>query len=371
MTEKRNEFEYDEWCTPESLIPPPGLREKWLTLAHFPADKDPSAPLRELGLDEVDPTVREDVEKDVGRAMWWWSTSEDDAHKKQRSLARVLLHALKAGNGKWFYFQGMHDFVSILILALGETGAEHVLRFLIETQLGHWVDKGIAPVVDISGSVFPLVRLIDPELFEMIHNSGVLPLFCVGWILTWFTHDVEDPYAAFMLVDSLLTCQPHEAERRVVFLCAALIVLVREDVLSRQCDKSSLHFFFTSEMPPIIHHPSPLTAAGNPRGATTPRADAHKPVVEINELLTLARNYQDRISWDQVQRSREQYGVSPMGDMSPSEIPKAVTPHRSKISRANMPLVVCVCLAIIGITAFTIFALSRQGNNTLSRPDKH
>ena len=36
--------EYDEWCTPESLVPPEGLREKWLSLAGFPSDKDPFAP---------------------------------------------------------------------------------------------------------------------------------------------------------------------------------------------------------------------------------------------------------------------------------------------------------------------------------------
>jgi len=254
---------------------------KW---ADFPSDKDPNAQLPEITKEEVGFHVYEDVEKDVTRARWWWSTCESDALEKQKALARVLLHVLKKGNGKWHYFQGMHDIASVILIAVGESGGEAVLRHLIETQLGLWIDKGISPIIDIIGNVFPVVRLADPELFNMIDASGVLPLFCVSWVLTWFTHDVEDPIVAYQLLDCLCSCKPHEAQRRVIYMCAAFIMLVREDVLALQCEKSAVHYFFTTDVPPIVHYPPPLTTAGVPRRATAKKEGVHKPDVEISEL---------------------------------------------------------------------------------------
>ena len=42
-TEQREHIAYDEWCTAESLVPPHGLRERWLRAIHFPSTSDPDA----------------------------------------------------------------------------------------------------------------------------------------------------------------------------------------------------------------------------------------------------------------------------------------------------------------------------------------
>ena len=286
--------------------------------------------MEELGPGEVDEGVREEVDKDVARAMWWWSTSEDDALAKQRALRRVLLHALR-GHATW-YFQGMHDVASVLLLALGETGAAAALAHLATHQLRRWVAPGLAPVVDVIGSVFPLVRRADPALFRALDRSGVLPLFCVGWVLTWFTHDVEDAQAAYQLLDTLICSSSSgddddndgsnnteeaaakAAEERVVYMCAALILMVREDVLACPCEQSAYHFFFTSQMPPLVCTPAPRTAAGLPRRTHTRCANAHVRTIDPSALVARARALAAAHPWDEVQQSRRQYGRTALGE---------------------------------------------------------
>ena len=324
--------------------------------------------VRELGQDEVEDSVREDVDKDVARAMWWWSTSETDAAAKQRALRRVLLHTLR-GHPTW-YFQGMHDLASVLLLALGETGAAAALAHLATHQLRRWVAPGLAPVVDIIGSVLPLVRCADPALFRALDRSGVLPLFCVGWVLTWFTHDVEDPQAAYVLLDSVICCggsgsaeddaekeeeiSSRAAEQLVVYMCAALVLLVRDDVLACACEQSAYHFFFTSQMPPLVCTPEPLTAAGQRRRAHTRCAAAHTRAVDPRVLVARAHALAAAVPWARVQQSRREYGRTALGEPAPDAAHAPQKPARHGLAASRLlPAAMAGC-AVVAAAAFAV-----------------
>lgn len=301
----------------------------------------------------MEESVREDVDKDVARAMWWWSTSEADAAAKQGALRRVLLHTLR-GHPTW-YFQGMHDLASVLLLALGETGAAAALTHLATHQLRRWVAPGLAPVIDLIGSVLPLVRCADPALFGVLDRSGVLPLFCVGWVLTWFTHDVEDARAAYTLLDAVVCCDggsdggSDAAERLVVYMCAALVLLVRDDVLACAPDASAYHYFFTAQMPPLVCAPEPRTAAGRRRRAHTRCAAAHTPAVDPAVLVARAHALAAAVPWARVQQSRRAYARTALGEPVPPPPPQ----HRL-LAPAARPLVAVAGCAVVAALAFAV-----------------
>jgi len=308
-------FKYDEWCPKESLVPKDkNMKERWLGRVGISAnDINCDAKLEDLRREDFDEATYgqayDDVEKDVGRAMWWFSTDEEDVKEKQQKLSRVLLHVVKAGNGKWSYYQGLHDIASVLILVVGETGAYEILRYIAANNLDIWLTKDVQVIVDkLIGCVYPLLSVADKELYDIFKRFDLPPVFCIGWVLTWFTHDVEDPQAAFKLIDSLVMCKDNEAMKKMVYLCGAIIQLIREDVLRiDKMDRNSLHFFFTSpsSMPPIVDDPAnlPLTTDNKLRSALE-RQDGR--YIKVDDLLRVADDMEKEVPWNRVVQARKE-----------------------------------------------------------------
>jgi len=347
-------FKYDEWCPKEYLIPKiTTLKEDWLRRVGLPQDFDCEARLDDLNREDFDVKTYgqayDDVEKDVGRAMWWFSSDEADAKEKQQQLFRVLLHVVKAGKGHWSYYQGMHDIASVLILILGESGAYEVLRFIAAKNLDVWLTKDVQVVVDeLIGYVYPLLSISDRELYDLFKRYDLSPVFSIGWVLTWFTHDVEDPQAAYKLINSLVMCPDGRALNKMVYMCGAIIRLVRDDVLNiEKKDRNSLHFFFTSAMRPIVDDPNDLPRTTDNRlRSILDRPD--RRFIKVDELLREAERLEQKYSWDSVVRARGDIDEQQDRCESNGTIAKAYPrkPINNRVVIIVVLAVVCVVLCV-------------------------
>lgn len=50
----------------------------------------------------------------------------------------------------------------------------------------------LAAVLELLGLVYPILEAADPPLAAALHGSGLPPFFALSWLITWFSHDVED-----------------------------------------------------------------------------------------------------------------------------------------------------------------------------------
>jgi len=358
-------FVYDEWCNKGSLTPQKidEFRRKWLEKIRFTEHEKCFDKLDENGITREDfPIDRygqayDDIEKDIGRSMWWFSTDKTDAEEKQKSLSRVLLHTLKNGKGEWSYFQGLHDIASILILVLGETGAYYALTYLCKSSISLWVQKDIRSITDkVLVYVFPLLSLCDHKLYEKFQEVEALPLFCFGWILTWFTHDVEDPLAGYKLVDTLIMCEPDKAYQYVIYMCVATIELIRDGIFQMEkIDKNTIHFYFTTAMPPIVDDPLnlPLTGDGKSRSAFEKQGDR---MLKVDDIIGGAYELMRKHEWKDVEGTYERLKEDKdRKDESDICNPPVCADRRTSSPKKLLIGIIVLCTAAIG---FYLYATS-------------
>ena len=72
-------------------------------------------------------------------------------------------------------------------------------------------------------------------------RAGVLPYYCLSWVITWCSHDLDDLDKIARLFDLFLSSNPF----MVVYFAAAVVLSRRDQVLELPCDTSTIHSFLT------------------------------------------------------------------------------------------------------------------------------
>lgn len=80
---------------------------------------------------------------------------------------------------------------------------------MMDTIANHYLVDSMAcnfdPIVACLGFVFPLIDKIDPEVGQALSASHVAPHVTLSWCITWFSHDVQDPKVAMLII--MLPCE--------------------------------------------------------------------------------------------------------------------------------------------------------------------
>lgn len=69
----------------------------------------------------------------------------------------------------------------------------------------------------------------------------MLPYYCLSWVITWCSHDLDDLDKITRLFDLFLSSNPF----MVVYFAAAVVLSRRDQVLALPCDTSTIHSFLT------------------------------------------------------------------------------------------------------------------------------
>lgn len=86
-----------------------------------------------------------------------------------------------------------------------------------------------------------LIRLEDAELYDFITEAGVLPYYCLSWVITWCSHDLDDLQKIARIFDLFLCSNPF----MVIYFASAVVLSRRDQVLALPCDTSTIHSFLT------------------------------------------------------------------------------------------------------------------------------
>ncbi|KAG1679158.1 hypothetical protein FOA52_000514 [Chlamydomonas sp. UWO 241] len=157
------------------------------------------------------------VAVDVERSLWSFTPGMCDVDRQ--ALRDQLGRMLNAVVGRYagldprqhvFYFQGLHDVASVLLLGLGsEAAAFGPLCALVTRGLMRDCTRpGLEPVLQLLQLLWPLLSHADRNLAAQLRASGLPPYFALGWVLTWFSHDAKTLDHACRLFDAFLAAHP-------------------------------------------------------------------------------------------------------------------------------------------------------------------
>ena len=144
------------------------------------------------------------------------------------------------------YYQGLHDVGAALLLALPGRSEDHPLppaSAAAARLVGGFLRPHVGPDLEGSMAMLDLVYVLlsqvqqgDP-VWNVLTSVGLPPHFAMAWIMTLFSHDVEDGDVLGRIWDALFATHPVF----VVYVAVALILDNAGPILECAEDFGALH----------------------------------------------------------------------------------------------------------------------------------
>mmetsp|Transcript_18676 Transcript_18676/g.33784 ORF Transcript_18676/g.33784 Transcript_18676/m.33784 type:complete len:296 (+) Transcript_18676:144-1031(+) len=195
----------------------------------------------------------EQIEKDCERSLHQFNvTSKMSAEAKvmkQNQLSRIL-NSVFASDSSLHYYQGFNDISSIFLLVAGESlgqqlAVQSALLYLRDCMRPSF-DYGTKAELTL---VYTLLRRCDPELAAHVEELCLdvspkqFPLFCVSWLLTWFSHDLFNFDTICRIFDFILASH----SLTPVYLTVEILLFQKAEIMRVQ-DLGVLHKFFEKRL---------------------------------------------------------------------------------------------------------------------------
>jgi TBC1 domain family member 20 len=100
--------------------------------------------------------------------------------------------------------------------------------------------SSLESVVEVLSLIFPLLQAVDIQVHDFLMEAGVQSFFTLSWVLTWFSHNLEEFASICRIFDFLIGSHP----LMPVYLAVGLITYLREDLLKTPCDFAEVHDYF-------------------------------------------------------------------------------------------------------------------------------
>lgn len=162
--------------------------------------------------------------------------SDNLRFKLQNELIDLICRIL-VKHDNLHYYQGYHDICLTFLLV---TGVEESLPLLESLTLSHlqcFMEPNMESTLKLLFNILPLVDIINPEMAEHIQKAELGVIFCLSWLITWYSHVMDNLQIVLRLYDFFIvsdTLMP-------VYLGAIIVSERAEEILNIDCDMASLH----------------------------------------------------------------------------------------------------------------------------------
>lgn len=186
--------------------------------------------------DLSDKKMADQIEKDVNRSLNHYSIPSFSmaAYRKQLS---TIMGAIFEQNKDWSYYQGYNDVCSVFLMTLSENLGYHaalsVSHYYIKDFLKSTFEKGVIPALKL------MMKVIQTrsDIYEKISFID-MPTFAVSWIITWFSHALEDSNTIF---DYCIASHP----ATIIYIAAATVIYNGDALLDmEEEDMATVHMIF-------------------------------------------------------------------------------------------------------------------------------
>ncbi|XP_046386155.1 uncharacterized protein LOC124155961 [Ischnura elegans] len=114
------------------------------------------------------------------------------------------------------------------------------LKMLEHVSLNHFRDcmgRTMDATSHLLHHVFPIVEREDRALCDFLDESGVGTMFCLPWVLTWFSHNINNHDIVVRLYDYFLASPVASP----LYIAAAIILHRKNDIFETECEMPALH----------------------------------------------------------------------------------------------------------------------------------
>jgi TBC1 domain family member 20 len=144
------------------------------------------------------------IRVDIDRSFWSLdcakSWGERRMNRKRRDLSNIIT-AVLCRNEPYFYFQGFHDIVSILILVFNDNAlAFGALEAMCERYLVDFMKSDFSSLSKIMKLIMVLIKQADETLADFLEKSSTEPFFATSWLITWMSHDLSMNFHFYVIL---------------------------------------------------------------------------------------------------------------------------------------------------------------------------
>lgn len=179
------------------------------------------------------------VEKDVDRSMWKFTRNIDENERldKRKKLSRVVNSCL-LDDPKLHYFQGFHDVATIVLLTCGEDVALKCLSRISHNHLYEAMNtKSLGGILNVLPLIHSIISKCDPQVAKHLSDAGMdVGHYALSWILTWFSHVIDDLSLVGRLFDFFIPSHPLMS----VYVSAAVVLQRRHELLAVESEFSEV-----------------------------------------------------------------------------------------------------------------------------------
>lgn len=143
------------------------------------------------------------VRVDIDRSFWsldcaraW---SDRRLNRKRTDLSNIII-ALLSHNPGYYYFQGLHDVVTVFLLVFNDNPMTFaVVEQVCQRYLVDYMRRDFSSLSKIMKLIMVLIKRADPELSEFLEQSETEPFFATSWLITWLSHDISKIFEQYFL----------------------------------------------------------------------------------------------------------------------------------------------------------------------------
>lgn len=211
-------------------------------------DEPPEDLTRELELEQItevsgnfkDNSSDKNLVDDVKKKHLNSSLDEDLRNQRElkRKLAQLIVNLLEE-NPKLHYYQGFHDVCLTYMTMLGDGEAFSKLKKLIGSHFNTFMQPTLDETRNYLDMLTILIGLQNKELEEFLEKAEVGTIFALSWVITWFSHVIPNEHDVERIFEFLESRDPH----MVIYLCAAIVLHKRENLISMEPEMSTVHHF--------------------------------------------------------------------------------------------------------------------------------
>jgi hypothetical protein len=213
--------------------------------------------------------------------------TDEGRNHLQDQLTRVITRVLVT-HPHLSYYQGFHDVVLTFLLVLEDEDLTFsIVDILVQYHIRDYLDADIERTRVIMNCIGVLLSIVDPEVASFIQQSGCQYLFALSWIITWFSHVIDNNYDLHRLIDLFLASHP----LMPVYIATALVISRRGELLSLDCDMSSVHPFL-NKMPEDLNFEDIISRGLRIFDQVQPHKMASKGGIRLNQSLLVRTHSQ-------------------------------------------------------------------------------
>ncbi|KAI2796906.1 hypothetical protein BLOT_014603 [Blomia tropicalis] len=177
---------------------------------------------------------------DVDRSLKRFPPSVHEAKRilYQDSLTKMIIRVLYH-NPNLHYYQGYHDICLTFLLMMDEERAFNLVDRVSNTHLKYFMEETMNTTSNHLQIIYLILCREDPRLHNYLVRSEVGTIFCLSWVITWFSHVLNDFDDITRLFDCFISCH----FLMPIYLTTSILLYKSEQIQYVDCDMASMHQF--------------------------------------------------------------------------------------------------------------------------------